>query len=274
MAAEEPIANEAQESDAGAKRRLAWLPWVVLAAVLMTIAWLLYTYADLGSPPNVKSAATVARTAVVPDVVGFDRVAALRQLEDAGFDVAEETSYDALSEPGTVATQDPVGGSKVAVGSEVLIGVSAEANVGFETGIEQDFGPKAPDVVGLNEASARDLLERGGYGISVSYTYSDAQPQGVVYAQSPSAGEPAESGSTISVWVSKGAAAAPKVTVPSLVGLTTAAAINKIEAAGLTARPMVQPKAGKVGIVYQQQPAAGNKVVPGRQVFILVGSKP
>lgn len=274
MVAEEPLATDTPQPETQDKRPYGWLPWLVLLVVLLIIAWLLFKYADFGTTPTLKPVATSERVAVVPDVVGFDRRAAVRELEDAGFLVTQEVSFDALAEPGTVATQEPMGGARVLVGSEVVIGVTADLGAVETTGTEQDFGPRAPDVVGLSEAGARDLLERGGYGIAVSYSYSDNQPQGVVYAQSPSAGDPAESGMTISVWVSKGAKSAPKVAVPSLVGLTESAATKRIKAAGLTPRPMRQPMAESVGVVYQQQPPAGEKVVPGRYVFILVGVQP
>jgi len=269
MAAEEPTtATNAQDQD---RRRLAWLPWAALAAVLLIVAWLLSMYADFGQKPtSTAEKPTAVRSVVVPDVVGFDRARAVEQLEEAGLNVTQETSYDAVAEPGTVASQEPAGGKKVTLGSEVVIGVAAE-NVG--SGVtDEDFGPKAPDVIGMSEAGARDLLERGGYEIEVTFVYSSTEPQGIVYDQSPHAGEPAAAGSVIQVWISKGEQASALVAVPKVTGLTEVAAISKIRAAGLTPRPNYQPNQYQIGKVYEQQPAPGTKVVPERFVFILVGS--
>lgn len=270
MAAEEPTtATNAQDED---RRRLAWLPWAALAAVLLIVAWLLYLYADFGqTPTSTAEKPTAVRSVVVPDVVGFDRARAMDRLEEAGLSVTQETSYDAVAEPGTVASQEPAGGKKVPLGSEVVIGVAAEA-LGSVGVTDQDFGPKAPDVIGMSEAGARDLLERGGYGIEVTFVYSSTEPQGIVYDQSPHAGEPAAAGSVIQVWISKGEQASALVAVPKLTGLSEAAALSKIRAAGLTPRPNYQPNQYQIGKVYEQQPAPGTKVVPGRYVFILVGS--
>ena len=139
---------------------------------------------------------------------------------------------------------------------------------------EEPTSPGVPDVVGLMTSDAVGTLERAGYDPRVTKVYSASKPRGVVFEQLPAGGATAEPGTEVSVLVSNGAQPAASAKVPKLVGLKKAVALDRIQAAGLDARVMVQPRYTGVGKVLEQSPAPGTMVEGGSKVFILVIAKP
>lgn len=276
MTPDEELAIEEHEDERA--RRRGWLPWLVLAAVIAVIIWLIWNYSDFGRAPDQADVAKpTEQTAKVPDVVGMSRGSAIAALEAAGFSVQVEVSYDTVAEPGTVVSQDPAAGSEVGVGATVFIGVAEGVVLGGEgedIGREDEAAATIPDVVGMSRSQAVSVLRANGYQAAVSELYTEQQPEGLVFEQTPKAGSSADPGTTVGLLVSLGRAPATDVTAPDLLGLPQAEAERRIIAAGLEPRVMVQPKDDKAGIVYQQQPAGGTAVARGSYLFILVGAKP
>ena len=128
--------------------------------------------------------------AVVPSVVGFDRQSAEAQLREAGFEVGGFKVFDD-SEPGTVVTQDPAGGTETTKGSTVRIDVSQ----GPET-------TEVPDVVDQDRKSAEKDLKAAGFEVDViEEPTDDPTKDDVVRDQDPNGGEQAENGSTVTITV-------------------------------------------------------------------------
>lgn len=131
--------------------------------------------------------------ATVPDVVGQPRADAVQAFADAGLKAS--IVYVPSQEPeGTVVAQAKPPGTKLARGSSVQVNVS--------------LGPKpaqqqaVPDVVGLDEKAARDLLKEAGFKAqAIAYPVDDPSQEGLVLDQQPVAGSKAPRGSEITIYV-------------------------------------------------------------------------
>lgn len=129
----------------------------------------------------------------VPDVGGLPLGEAVALLESAGYVV--ELAWDPASEeaPGLAVGQTPVADTALSEGSPVAVTVSGP-----------EPGTSVPGVLGLSEAAARLTLE--GLGIRVvvakepeSVPEDALRRSGMVWAQQPAEGAPAEG--AVTLWV-------------------------------------------------------------------------
>lgn len=124
-----------------------------------------------------------------------------------------------------------------------------------------------PGVVRLPEEQAVQALEESGFRSRVVSAPSDAAQEGIVYAQNPTAGVQLEEGAAVTISVSSG----PKTaTVPSVVGLSQDAAVERLEAAGLTANAFQVFSQEPEGVVVAQNPQGGGSASVGSAVRINV----
>ncbi|MBV9411562.1 MAG: PASTA domain-containing protein, partial [Acidimicrobiia bacterium] len=103
-----------------------------------------------------------------------------------------------------------------------------------------------PDVQGIPEAQARAALTPLKVKVATSAKFADNTQAGVVIGQSPTPHTKVHEKSTVHLTVSQGP---PPVAVPDLTNLTKAAAIAKLDAAGLAV--------GDVSDTFSEQIAAG-----------------
>ena len=97
-----------------------------------------------------------------------------------------------------------------------------------------------------------------------------SQPDGVVLDQSPKAGEMVAPRTVVQLVVNK-LPTAGLVTVPNVLGMEQDAARKTLEQAGLKVS-VGQKSGGHKGTVDDQSPEPGQKVPPGSEVKITVGS--
>ncbi len=90
-----------------------------------------------------------------------------------------------------------------------------------------------PLVIGQTEAAARAQLEALDFTVNVVYRESDTETEGTVVAQSPTANQSGEEGSTVSIFVAT-AVEVEQVAVPDLRNKSLAAAEAALTEAGLT----------------------------------------
>jgi len=131
-----------------------------------------------------------------------------------------------------------------------------------------------PDVTGHTQAGASALLGAAGLTVgSVTTASSGAVAAGLVISQSPAAGSAVAPGSAVGFTVSTGPAVTT-VEVPSVTGLTQAAASALLGAADLTLGSVTTASSGTVaaGLVISQSPAAGSAVAPGSAVALVISS--
>jgi serine/threonine-protein kinase len=126
----------------------------------------------------------------VPDVVGQDQVAATQTLARAGFVVDAERQSSSSVPSGTVIGTDPPAGATARKGDRVRMVVS--------TGPEQ---VTVPSVVGQTQAAATSTLQNQGFDVDVLTVPSTPANAGRVISQSPTAGNSANRGSTVTITV-------------------------------------------------------------------------
>ncbi len=228
------------------RRPLIW-PWLVLllALVVTGIAAAYLLTRDEGSS---------ATQTTVPDVVGLSTTAATERLAQRGYSAVVRGRVS--SEPlGSVLSQTPPAGEELDPGSTVTIVVAR--------------GPSTvdvPNVVGLPVDQGLVRLRSANLkGRSVKIDSS--QPKDRVVGQTPAGGGQANRGSTVVLRVSKGQSF---VTVPSVRGVTEAAATATLSRLGFRLSVSriqgTQPK----GIVISQEPAPGTRAPKGSVVGLNV----
>jgi serine/threonine-protein kinase len=133
-----------------------------------------------------------AKPVAVPNVVSQSFEDAEAALEAAGF-VVRRSDQNSNIAPNTVIETRPAAGAELQRGATVTVIVSK--------------GPEdvaVPDVVGLDEESARLEIEGAGLTVSVSDDPTeDPNEDGLVVAQDPSGGDRVEEGSTIVLFVGR-----------------------------------------------------------------------
>jgi eukaryotic-like serine/threonine-protein kinase len=199
----------------------------------------------------------------VPSVVDLPQQEAEDEIVDANLSVGSvgsEPSSDV--EEGNVIRQNPEPGERVDPGDEVDLVISE--------GAEE---VTVPDVVNQTEEQARANLEALGLEVDVSTAPSDS-PEGVVIAQDPPGGSPAEVGDHVRITVSEG----PETfAMPSVIGDNGQAAERSLESDfGLDVSLVddTQPCAQPPGSVCRQDPAQGTSVSQGDPVTLFVAPNP
>ncbi len=222
---------------------------------------------------------SAASVEAVPSVVGKAATAATAQLRAQGFTV--DTSGVASNQPrGTVLSQSPAAGAKVAKGSTVVIRISrGQATV--------------PDVVGQTRATAVAAVRAAGL-VPQPFRVPSTQPKGTVVAESPKAGARVSGGSKVRLNISSGQASggAPPpppppppppsgtkpavVTVPDLTGEAQEIAQRRLNSTGLKVGMVYVPSNELEGTVLSQSPEGGTTQKRGTriQLNVSLGSNP
>jgi len=209
---------------------------------------------------------TVAGTQVadLPNVEGKTRDEAVRILEEAGFEVEEETEESPASYKNYVVRQNPRGGD------------NETAEVGSTVTITVGEGPamvKVPDLAGSTPDQARTTLERAGLKLgSQKETTSNQVSKGQIVSQNPAAGSSVESGSSVDVTVSSGPKQMP---VPNVVGSYINEAVQAVWNAGFGYTVETVQSNQPAGTVLSTDPPAGTLLDPySRNVVIRQSSGP
>jgi serine/threonine-protein kinase len=128
----------------------------------------------------------------VPRLSGLDVSDARSRLRSLGL-ASTVTRVDSEKPAGTVIDQSPAAGSALERGGMVALTVSS--------------GPAAvsvPDVLGLDEASAREQLEAAGFEVTtLDEPTSDPAEDGRVVGQSPSAGTARQRGTVVTIRIAR-----------------------------------------------------------------------
>ena len=134
--------------------------------------------------------------ATVPDVVGKSEAEAKVILEAEGFKMQKQLQESDSVEKGNVISQNPLGATTAAQGSDVTVVISSGTNV--ET-------ISMPDLTGKTEEEAKVVIEEEGLVIgTVSEEDSDTVDKGKVISQSPAAGGNVDKGTTVDLKISLG----------------------------------------------------------------------
>ena len=193
---------------------------------------------------------------VVPDIVNSpqaDADAALKTADLIGSAIS--SAYDPKVPAGSVISQQPAKGEKLARGSRVTYIISL--------GTEQ---ATVPDVVGTYRSTALKKLKAAGFKVAVGYSSSDSVASGKVIDQDKSGGGRYDKGSTVTITVSTG----PKlVKLPDEKGRASDAANSELKALGLRVTFTYNFVSG-TDLVTDQLPKAGTNVKLGTLVTLQI----
>lgn len=201
---------------------------------------------------------------LVPDLVKQTLAAATTLLSNAGLTLGGQTQETSATVPaGSVIRHTPVAGTEVTPGSSVNLILSSGPPPGT-----------VPNVVGQTQAAATTAITNASLVVgTVTQQSSTSVAAGSVISQSVAAGQLLPSGSAVDLVVSSGP---PLVAVPTVTGLTQAAATSAITGASLVAGTVTQATSATVaaGNVISQTPSAGTQAAVGSAVHLVVSSGP
>ena len=199
----------------------------------------------------------------IPNLVGRTQAEAVAAIVHAGLTVGAVTqAYSSTIPAGHVISQAPGTGANVASGTAVAVVVSE--------------GPQpiiVPNLVGMSKTAASGAITDAGLAFGmVTEVYSFTVPSGTVVSQTPAAGASAVPGTAIALTVSKG----PPILVPSVLGMTEAAAHATIVNIGLTVGMATVEYSTVVpaGQVLSQYPEGGATVSAGTPVAMVLSNGP
>ena len=178
-------------------------------------------------------------------------------LATANLVIGETTdAYDDKAPAGTVVRTDP------------KVGTSSKPGTAVDLVISQGPKPVAvPEITGRKLGYAnRTLASVGLTSTTTSEQFSETVKAGIVLSQNPAAGATVNSGTSVSIVVSKGP---PPVVVPKLIDMPTARAVATLKGLGLVPR-VLKGAATPLNRVYSQDPAPGTEIPKGTTVTIRV----
>ena len=251
------------------------------------------TYGDSAKTANF-TAWTLAATPAAP-VVGNPTAGTFDVAIGAGDGNPEYTEYAIYCEttsqwvqpggaPGASAAWQTATGwgittvAGLAPASSYVFAVAARNGAGTTTAPGSGVGSitlaLVPNVAGLTQVAADAVL--GGASLTtgtVTQQCSNSVPAGAVISQNPSAGQEVIPGSAVALVLSTGPC---PVAVPNAVGQTLAAAGTLLSDAGLSSGTATQQCSNTVtaGLVISQAPTAGQQVVPGSAVALVLSTGP
>lgn len=230
---------------------------IIIIAVIAILVLAIGTYAGI-------RIFTGTEEVTVPNVEGehVDDALALLEAEGLEGNVVPTASEDV--EVDYVISQDIGAGQKVKKGRTINLAVS--------TGMD---AVEVPNVVGEEQARARDTLENKQFRVEVKETSSDTVAAGKVVTQEPTAGQQAGKGSVVTIYVSTGPQQKLAM-VPDLLGLTLEDAKNLLVSRNLKAGSVTEAFSSSVdrGHVSYQSVKAGEQIAEGSAVDLTVSKGP
>ncbi|MBI1349776.1 MAG: Stk1 family PASTA domain-containing Ser/Thr kinase [Actinomycetales bacterium] len=192
----------------------------------------------------------------VPSLKGLTQTEAADAIVAANLALGSITeAYDDKAPLGTVVSSTPKAGTPSKSGTSVDLVVSK--------------GPEpvpVPDIVGKKLAGAKATLSDAGLKADVTQKYSMDVKDGSVISVKPKPGTIVDSGSKVTVVVSKGP---PPVTVPNLIDMPKQKAITTLQRLGLRPK-VVQGAFSPLNRVISQDPAGGTQIPKGSTVTIRI----
>lgn len=201
-----------------------WAAIVTVIAVVLAIGFWLFNLAPKEILPF--------NSRTVPELTGHSRTAGEDRLRDMGLAVTVvEESSETVPE-GQVTRTDPKAGTKLVVGDDIILFISAGSD-----------SVEMPDIKGSSLESAEEQLAQLGLKIgSLNHSDDPTAPKNQVLQVTPAPGSKVAKGSTVQVTVSSG-----EVSVPDIKGQSLQAARTLLDGLGLyiVAQPRNCPITGE-----------------------------
>ncbi|MFE2644274.1 Stk1 family PASTA domain-containing Ser/Thr kinase [Streptomyces nigra] len=156
----------------------------------------------------------------------------------------------------------------------VLVGAILIGKWVFDGNTASNDSVAVPSLIGESENAARELLANVDLKLGeVKKDECENQPKGKICSQSPDSKEKVDKGSTVDVVVSTGA---PKVTVPSVIGISLEDAREKLEGDDFQFTIKTETRevsAEEPGTVLDQDPQRGEEVEKGSTITLTVAKE-
>ena len=195
-------------------------------------------------------------TVRVPDLVGRDEATIEALLQGAELTRGTVERDESRETAGTVLTQEPPAGTRVVITTPVAFAVAVPVTV------------LTPDISGLTEAEAIDLLEQYELGIGILANRESPTDIGRVLEQWPSVGTRVDIGTGVDLVV----AAIETVDIPTVVGMSVDAARQVLTALRLAVGDETREasRTEEEGTVLNQHPPAATRVAVGSAVALVI----
>ena len=200
----------------------------------------------------------------MPNIVGLDEERAKAWLKSLGLTMNVIAHDDTTDQPdGTVLSQSELEGATVLVGTTIHVTLAGEEDIVVKK--------KVPNVVGMDEQTARDTLIAHGFEVEVDWEFSNDIEKDLVSSQTPEAETSVRQGSKVTIYISKGKA---PTTVPSdLVGMNVNVATYILEQAGFTVKVSYEyVSKDEAEDVVLRVPQAGETLDYGSEIEIIVST--
>ncbi|MFF4562502.1 Stk1 family PASTA domain-containing Ser/Thr kinase [Streptomyces sp. NPDC001435] len=157
----------------------------------------------------------------------------------------------------------------IVAGILVLVGAILIGKYAFSGNTGGDGKIPAPNFVGQPADTARKMADNVGLEVSISKKPCEDQTKGNVCSQDPVADTKVKKGSTVNLVVSTGA---PKVTVPSVIGLSLDEAKSKLEGDDYKFKVDTETRESTEdpGTVLEQNPVDGKQVQKGSTITLTI----
>lgn len=198
------------------------------------------------------------------NVIGLTESEAKSKLNEMGLGVKTQ-SGDSSMEKGIVCEQSVAEGDTVAKNTTIMLTISNGSIA----------SSSVPNVVGMAQEDAKAALENDGYIVKIESEDSDQVEKNLVIRQSPNAGESANAGSEVTIYISTGTASGA-ISMPDLRGMTEEAARKALTDAGLTCGTVSETNSDTVtaGQVISQSYNPGISVSSGTTINIVLSAGP
>lgn len=211
----------------------------------------------------------------VPNFIGMDYEMVLEKADtdykDFLIEVADEKKYDPDYREGEVIEQDPKEGSKVAVGSKIILTVCG-AEEDSNKGDEKD-GYKLIDFSDTKLSEVKRLLDQNDVPYTTEEEYDDQIEDGYVIRTDPGEGKTVTKDDTVTIYVSKGKKP-ETVKMPTLTGKTLDDAKAMLDSYGLTLADTQEEESEEypVGQVCRQSVSSGTQIKKGASVVLHIST--
>lgn len=231
------------------KKRNIILASVFLGIAVIAIGMFVYSFVS-------------GKTVQVPDIKGKTVPEATAAMQQLGLTLeVEKEVFNSEVEAGLIITQNPEKATELEKGKTVKVTVSR----GTKTGM-------IPKVVDMSEAEAVKAIEAANFVVGdINREYNNYYDSDIVYDMDPVGGTSVNEGTSVTLYVSKGA---DLVDVPNVIGQTEAAARDIITNAGLSTGTVSYETSTEhaQGLVIRQSPSEGASAERNADVTIIVSS--
>lgn len=261
---QKPANNRYEDEEDEEDSPMEKLKTVLIILVAVIIGCIILYFAGLATGIIGNGNRQEAELVYVPNIIGDTLENAKEALEKVNLKYDIEYAPSEGERENTVISVTPTANTQVEEGSKVVITVCMNGE-----------GVEVPTVMGRSEAEATALLEKEGFVVEKIEEYHNDIVKGNVISQTPSAGDYASRGATITVVISLGQMNTD-VSMPNLINMTEQEAKDVLNQQGLVCGSVTETYSDDVeaGRVCYQSYTEGANIDEGTQIDIKLSQGP